>query len=425
VQGCRMAAMTGNRRRWLGAIALITVGLGIGVVPAAAAAAEPIRLATQEPLDPALMGATIEYLTKEYGITTAEAMRRLELQRTSALLDEELQKSYPDSYGGMWLDHDNGGVLVVGATDPAVIQAALREAPDYAHMRVNRVARSLAFLQASAAKIMAVEGAVRREQTGDDPPETTFDVIASVDEVTNTVLVTGPHASKYSSGGLEQAHTLSAGTVTLSTAWPSVIDDACYIRGCEKPMRGGVQLQLYQSLSGSAGGNCTNGFNVRSSNGWQWTVTAGHCLKNANYTRHNGSWVGAERWDTFVGTHYGYDGAILPYVVTGGVNYATYWLSGRPDYYVFATGVSSAYPIRGMYTYSQIKVGWAACHTGAGYNGTRCGRVVGKDGSIRMSFATQNGDSGGPLFSQVDQRAYGILKGHSGTSGYTFYINTI
>ncbi len=66
-----------------------------------------------EPLDPALMIETIDYLTKEYGITTAEAMRRLELQRTSALLDEELLKSHPDSYGGMWIDHAGGGVLVV------------------------------------------------------------------------------------------------------------------------------------------------------------------------------------------------------------------------------------------------------------------------------------------------------------------------
>lgn len=440
---CGMFSMTAHRRRWLSVAVSVTIVLGIAVAPTGAAAANPIQLAAQPPLDPALMVETIESLTKEYGITTQEAMRRLELQRTSALLDEELLKSHPDTYGGMWLDQASGGVLVIGATSPAVVDAALREVPDYAHIRVNRVTRTLKSLQFAAALIMASEGTVRREQNGDDPPQISFDVIATVDEVNNTVLVTGPQAAKYSSGGIEQAHSLSAGTVTLSTAWPSVIEDACYISACERPMRGGLELDLYQSLTSGSTSSCTNGFNVRSSNGWQWTVTAGHCLNNANYTRHNGSWVGAERWDTYVGNYTGYDGAIMPYVVTGGTNYATYWLGGRANYCVYAESLASCYAMRGMYAYNQIKVGWSACHTGAGYNGTRCGRVSRMaSGSIYMNFATQGGDSGGPLFSQVDARAYGVLRGHSGstslytplstifnmargTSGLVFYMNTI
>ncbi|WP_305788202.1 hypothetical protein [Symbioplanes lichenis] len=102
---------------------------------------------------------------------------------------------------------------------------------------------------------------------------------------------------------------------------------------------------------------------------------------------------------------------VAPYVVTGGVNYATYWLNGQPANRVWDTNVSPLFPITGMYTYSQIGVGWVACHTGATSLNTRCGTVTGKNGGIVTNICTRPGDSGGPLFSEVDNRAYGVLSG--------------
>jgi streptogrisin C len=404
-------------RQLLGTVTAAALGLAIALAPATIAPAHSIRLADLSALDPSTMKESIQSLVMEYKVSEAEALRRLALQRTSALLDEQLLARFPDSYGGMWIDQAGGGILMIASTDPAGLGVVLQDLPDREHMKVVGVRHSRKVLQAAADRIMAVEGRVTMVTKAAGRPEVSFDVTATVDDMRNAVLVTGPRAAKYTASGLEHGHGLATGTVLVDTAWESITDDVCTIGSCTPPMRGGLRLDLYSSLSSSYTGFCTNGFNVHSSNGWQWTVTAGHCLTNANYTRH-GNWVGAERWDTYVGDYYPYDGAVMPYVVSGGVNYAEYWLNGYAKNRVFYTGSTSMFPIYGMYTYDQIKVGWAACHTGAGFYGTKCGTVRSKDGGIRMNFTTQSGDSGGPLFSQVDNRAYAILKGHTSTDSY-------
>ena len=73
------------------------------------------------------------------------------------------------------------------------------------------------------------------------------------------------------------------------------------------------------------------------------------------------------------------------------------------------TRSSSTFPIKGSYTYAQIGVGWVACATGATSLSTRCGSVTRRDGGIVTNICSQLGDSGGPLFSEVDNKAYGVL----------------
>jgi streptogrisin C len=47
--------------------------------------------------------------------------------------------------------------------------------------------------------------------------------------------------------------------------------------------------------------------------------------------------------------------------------------------------------------------------------GTRCGEITGTNGGIVTNICSRKGDSGGPLFSELSGRAYGILNG--GTAG--------
>ena len=85
--------------------------------------------------------------------------------------------------------------------------------------------------------------------------------------------------------------------------------------------------------------------------------------------------------------------------------------------------------ITGTHALAEIKAGWIVCATGSGssaYNypdsvdsgagqdylvGTRCGRVLSTDVGINTDLCARAGDSGGPLFSQVDHTALGILEG--------------
>jgi len=419
--------MSNLRHRPFGAFVAVVVGIAATLVSGTAASAYAIQLAAQPALDPADMVETVAALRKDYNISVGEAMRRLELQRTSAALEEALYKAQPDTYGGMWLDQAAGGTLVVRATDVDVVRSAVREVPDAIHIRVVQANHSRRALEAAAARIMAVEGKVERRMTATGQPEIDFDVVATVDDVRNVVAVQGPRAAKYTARGIEGARGLAAGTVLVDTFWPKLTEGACHIVGCVPPMRGGIKAWRHTSLSSlSTTAYCTTGFNLNG-NGWQWSITAGHCLRGSyNYTRNAGEWIGAERADTFVGDYYPYDGAIMPYVVTPTRNYAEYWLpSSFARNAVFNTGVTSMFGISKMYTHDQIKVGWAACHTGAGYNGTRCGTVRDKTSGIAMSFLTQGGDSGGPLFSQVDHSAYGINQGYGVNWSYYSPISVL
>lgn len=92
-----------------------------------------------------------------------------------------------------------------------------------------------------------------------------------------------------------------------------------------------------------------------------------------------------------------------------------------------ATG-SRDVPITGHVPWSAIQTGWVVCATGAAYTpkagekyvdsgagagylpGTRCGEIIGKtSGGIDVRICARPGDSGGPLFTETDGKALGIL----------------
>jgi hypothetical protein len=104
--------------------------------------------------------------------------------------------------------------------------------------------------------------------------------------------------------------------------------------------------------------------------------------------------------------------------VDGTGNWYNYWLPpGAARNLVYSECGSTAYgcastanwPIRGYHQLSSIRQGWVACATGATTK-TLCGEVTDfPNGGIRMNILRHPGDSGGPLWSQVDSYGYGIL----------------
>lgn len=131
--------------------------------PGAPAAALPQASAADhapvpDPAQPLVLSdvqESVDYLKETYGVSTANALRRLELQRMSPVLAERLQRQFPDSYAGIWLDQDHGGVLVVAGTDAAAISTALAGQPHRAHIKVREVRYSLRQVDAAAHRIAA------------------------------------------------------------------------------------------------------------------------------------------------------------------------------------------------------------------------------------------------------------------------------
>ncbi|AUI59058.1 hypothetical protein B1H26_21390 [Amycolatopsis sp. BJA-103] len=410
-------------------------------------------------LDPATVRESVRYLVETYQVNEQEALRRLELQTDGVKLDELLRRDRGAEYGGMWLDQGKGQ-LVVAMTEPARAEPYLKAMPARADVRTQRVQHSLQQLTAAKERVAAKVGA---------GPEAVY--LPSVSESENRVVlwerswVAQEKVAMRAAGDVvtaevntaRQAAAAEPGVVVSrvlanpnALATPNVDLGFCHPLYCTNygPMRGGIRLDMKRD-DGTWGG-CTSGFNLRSTGGGfpgkGWVLTAGHCMRtktNNTPTQHNGNAVlqqhGIEK------SSYPYDYAALPYVDNAA---ATKWLEGQTgrnrvlkycrnggmdsngDTPCGAQATSVDEYITGTRKLAEIKAGWVVCASGtassavnypdsvdsgagAGYLvGTRCGRVLSTDVGINTDLCARPGDSGGPLFSQADHAALGILIGN-------------
>lgn len=462
----------------------------------------------QATIDPSTVRASMEYLVSTYHISDAEALRRLQLQLDSARLDAKLTAEQPDTYGGMWLDQDHGGVLNVAMTSPSAARPYLDRLADK-HTTTVAVAHSLASLTASqnriAQRVSAGADAIylpqvdvvnnrvvllERSWVRQAKLDGTWDAVSLRSKASQKALAGGKPAARANTsaaGGsgaaddststssdpaarLRQVSTeVGAADAAAATEDVPVVRQTmqqphqlytpyvdwgyCHPLYCSPGyggMRGGLRLDV-QRDDGSWGG-CTSGFNVRTTGstwgGWAWVLTAGHCVvgkTNQHHIQHNGYDVllqhGVER------NAYPYDYAALPFVDG---NTATTWLESQVNHNLVMTycrnggwdsdastpcgdqATSNNTPIRGIHSYDEVQrsgIGWVVCASGSasstanypdswpsgnndGYLvGTRCGVITGVDGGFQTDICARPGDSGGSLFSQIDNTAYGILEG--------------
>ncbi|EMD25632.1 hypothetical protein B0293_30630 [Amycolatopsis azurea DSM 43854] len=406
-------------------------------------------------LDPASVRESVRYLVDNYRVNEQEALRRLELQTDGLKLDELLRRDRGAEYGGLWLDQDKGQ-LVVAMTKPAAAEPYLKAMPDRSGVRTQQVQHSLRQLTAAKDRVAAKVGA---------GPEAVY--LPSVSESENRVVLwerdwvaqekAAVRAAAAEANTAQAAASAESGMVVsrvlknpnaLST--PNVDLGFCHPLYCTNygPMRGGLRLDMKRD-DGTWGG-CTSAFNLRSTGGGfpgkGWVLTAGHCMRtktNNTPTQHNGNEVvqqhGIEK------SSYPYDYAALPYVNDAA---STKWLEGQTGRnrvlkYCRNGGMDSNGDtpcgqqatsvdeyITGARKLADIKAGYVVCASGtassavnypdsvdsgagAGYLvGTRCGRVLSTDVGINTDLCARPGDSGGPLFSQADHAALGILIGN-------------
>jgi hypothetical protein len=106
---------------------------------------------------------SVDYLVQTFHVSTAEAVRRQELQRTAAGLQEELAAGFPDVYAGAWIDQEHGGILNIGATDPAGLSGL--------KFRVNTSPKPSALADAGDQANASGRKPLRRRSTEAEPVE--------------------------------------------------------------------------------------------------------------------------------------------------------------------------------------------------------------------------------------------------------------
>jgi streptogrisin C len=381
--------------------------------------------------------ASVAYLRERYGVPATEAARRLALQESAGPLADRLAADQPDTYGGMWLDQKAGGVLVVAATDPATVRAALAGAPDAGHIRVAAVRHSLRRLTDAAARLAAALGGTAGE-----------DVVVDARHNALSVLTGGRIAADDSR--LTEALAAAGVPATARPRPAGVVPKACDPRYCaQAPMRGGIRLDVPRD-DGTVGG-CTVGFNIRSRVGGWYVLTAGHCVVGGRHQHVDQTWhqflgpkvpVSVESTTPVLAENaYPNDYAVMPYQPgalerwqypgAAGPSLVNYWCPADRT-----NCTSRDVSITGVTPYSAIQTGWVVCATGSGYTpksgeeyvdsgagagylpGTRCGEIYDKTGGgIDVHICARPGDSGGPLFTESDGRALGILSDGDPGSG--------
>lgn len=429
--------------RTLGAV---TAGLLLAATTAAPASAQP---SFHTKIDPDTVRESIAYLVKTYRVDEREALRRLELQADAAKLADRLRAEAAGEYGGMWLDQ-NTGRLVVAMTKPDAALRQIATMPDRANVEVREVKNSLASLRATQEKIS--------EQVGAGPDSVYLPAVSTTE---NRVVVwerSWLRQNRIAVASEAETRTFDAEPGTVSTRvlqkpTPYSADPVdwgvCHPLYCTNygPMRGGLRLDMRRD-NGTTGG-CTSGFNLRSTGGAfpgvPWVLTAGHCMatKTNNVpTQHNNQAIlnqhGVEK------NAYPYDYAAVQYVDAATANT---WLESHSNRNVVLKYcrnggldsnadtpcgpqvTSQNQEITQVTPLSSILPGAIVCASGSGSSavnypdsfdsgagegylvGTRCGRVLSTDVGINTDVCARAGDSGGPLFSQVDKAALGILEG--------------
>jgi hypothetical protein len=393
-----------------------------------AAPAPSAAPASSGPLTVADAPGSVAYLRATYQISEPEALRRLALQRAATLLAPQLAARFPDQYAGLWLDQSGGGVLRVAMTTPSLLDAALSGVTDAEHITAVPATHSLRDLRAAAARIAGRTGL-------------TAGVDVLVDPVRNAVVVpTGRRVRASDARLLAALDAERAVRVETRPVGTGRDKTACDPRFCAKaPMRGGIRLDVTRD-DGSFGG-CTSGYNLVSATGERYVLTAGHCVdssrhQNIDQTYHQRlgvNWpVGVEIESLSINA-YPTDYAIMPFQAGA----LARWSGLRPKltaWYLVNSwcpgGCAGSHDvaISGFTPLAEVLTGAVACATGSGYTpqpgetyvdsgaglgylpGTRCGEVTGTaTGGIDMRICARPGDSGGPLFTEVDGKALGIL----------------
>ena len=228
--GCLVAALTWSNGR-LGAIAT-------AISPAAV---EPAELRGDGAL-----GDDSKQLADELGVSIAEAARYLELQPRVGQLEAFLDSEGPASFGGLYIEYDPYGVVVLSTSDdPQGVVSYIREG-GFGDLE--------AFVRIREVDYRMRDIATRLQEIKSDNPDITFSADADLHSGAVTLAVVGENSAK------ELASRISSGPGELRVATASLpleivaVDSAA---ATEADIYAGLKL-----ADGLGGLLCTSGFSV-------------------------------------------------------------------------------------------------------------------------------------------------------------------
>lgn len=406
----------GIRVRLFAVLTTAAVAVGVGVVggPAAAQAPAPEPTASER--------IAAAQLAADWQISMSEATARVQRQEHVEALARELETGWGTRFGGVWIDHANGGRVVVGDTggSTAFLGAAASRYALAGLITTKRVQFGLPAL--TSAYTALSDGLAAANAQAAQPIS-----VALRTELNRVELAvpSAPTAKQRAYATAAAAKYGSALRVVTRDERPAAM--ACPSRNaCDRPLQGGVHIHA------NNGTTCTGGFNVQGG-GRKWMLTAGHCLYYAGFN----PW---QYWLTknSNGSNRTFGGAVQYWWYGGsaGRDFALISVDNaaeNPQPTIFAD--SSGRSITGT---STAVVGLYLCKSGQ-TTGYRCGNVTSTsvtvsytDGvtlrdMIRADIYTCKGDSGGPVFANFS--AYGLLSGASmnisSSCGDTAYIAKI
>lgn len=389
----------------------------------------------------ALDALAAEALVRDWGVPLPEAERRILQQPYFERIALRAMEVLGDSYAGVWIDHANGGAVVINSSTPLRTSLQLHTPSDM-DVRIQRVSRTLSELR-TISEVLSE----RLTLANTDAP---VPISTGVSVALNRIDVNVPTSAKVTPAQsifVKQAQTEFGNAL-------HVVDDAVPIRAlnhdgpsrdcdrytwdrdaCDNPLRGGVRI--HNTIL-----SCTSGFNANSmTNGLPYLITAGHCLDANGAGNFNDPAHHAQMWrqrmhvdwsDHNVGPNHSHrlgaegDMAILHVDNPGGWGGA----DGDPDPWVVVlssegtngapnTAENFQYYLDGIGTWADVGMGINGgyiCSTGD-TTGTRCGQITAINqnltysgrtvlGLAEVNYRSCRGDSGGPVFK--NRLAFGI-----------------
>lgn len=303
------------------------------------------------------------------------------------------------TFGGAWFEPTTGLVHVNTTTDAAAGRADAIGKQYAVAVKVHKVKRSAAQLEADAEKIRRGNdelGRAARENVG-------------IDVVSNEVVVALPSDKKSALAATAAAR--GAKVVTASSKAPQLDADCTARNTCDWTIRAGIVM--WRGTTSSNTPWCSVGFTGRNSSGTRFVLTAGHCSTGAG--------VNWGTWNQNIGPMgTAVDSGVVD---TARIQVTNSWFTGDSGGQIYVNpGISGCCDLKGVApTVSYMVAGETVClsanFTQPATNGNSCGILgTNSDASVRGMARVDGldacgGDSGGGwywLSSSGNRYAYGI-----------------
>jgi hypothetical protein len=383
---------------WSVAMAMVIFSVFWSAAPALGAA----------PGEPKPLRLEVESYAKDFGVSKAEAERRLEVQLEGAGIVGQLRRTLDENYAGVWFDNETGEfvVPVIGDRGRSEAAAELTRAGLAGDFRTHPVEATWGELEAAQRRLdRRLRDLIEANlvQTSRDPIANAL-VAHESEGASEAVAATIRRAIE----GLGVEVEIRREAADRFNAVPAACNEP--VRVCDRPLRGGVKIEPL------SGGWCSAGFKaIGKTFANRFMLTAGHCSKGTGAWRSRDSAnvpreMGIAEESVFPGRDYG------KIKVNG---YGTYWDQEPWPTQVAHWGVNHS---SGISWEGWNYLGQHVCHSGA-TSGSSCGWVqtIGKtvnypEGAVGNlvevegpSYCVMGGDSGGPIF--AGNVALGLMSG--------------